>query len=97
MIASDRQVLEQLLQIVGEDGVETSPDQRRYFAEDALRGRGGIESGAELPLAVVRPPNAEAVAGLLAFCSDTDIAVVAYGAGTGLMGGARSTRPVPAP
>ncbi len=42
------------------------------------------------PLAVVRPANAQDVARVLALASEAGVSVVAYGAGTGLMGGARS-------
>lgn len=50
-------------------------------------------AGAATPLAVVRPADAVGVATLLRLASEAGTAVVAYGAGTGLMGGARSTRP----
>lgn len=63
---------------------------------DALGpSRGFRESGAEpaLPLAVVLPRSPEEVAATLRAASDTGTPVVAYGGGTGLMGGARSLRP----
>ncbi len=89
-VASGNSLLQRLVEIVGEDGIETRPDELRYFAEDALRGRGGIEDEAATPLAVVRPANAQDVARVLALASEAGVPVVAYGAGTGLMGGARS-------
>ena len=88
-----KEVLNRLSEIVGEDGVERRPAQRRYFAEDALRGRGGFAEPKSQPLAVVRPPDAIAIASVLSVCSLMNIAVVPYGAGTGLMGGARTTGP----
>ena len=65
---------------------------RRLFAEDALGSRGALPAPA-VPVAVARPASAEAVACLLAICSEGRVPVVPYGAGTGLMGGARSVRP----
>jgi alkyldihydroxyacetonephosphate synthase len=46
-----------------------------------------------MPIAVVRPADAASVAKLLAFASTESIPVTPYGAGTGLMGGARTVRP----
>jgi FAD/FMN-containing dehydrogenase len=61
---------------------------------DALRGRGGIPpEAASLPLAVLRPGSGEETARVLAAASRAAVPVVAYGAGTGLMGGARTQRP----
>src|SRR5262249_49604054 len=78
----------------GPDGVDLDDAERRYFAEDALGRRGRNESFpfAE-PLAVVRPADGQATARVLQLATEHDVAVVPYGARTGLMGGARSTRP----
>jgi FAD/FMN-containing dehydrogenase len=88
----DTRLIERLEAVAGPEGIETAPDQLRYFAEDALRGRGGAGAAA-LPLAVVRPATGEQAAGVLALASAAGVPVVPYGAGTGLMGGARSYRP----
>lgn len=85
-------LIESLSQLLDEDGVELRVEQLRYFAEDALRGRGGA-SQASTPLAVVRPATAEETARVLALAGEAGVPVVPYGAGTGLMGGARSDQP----
>jgi FAD/FMN-containing dehydrogenase len=85
--------VERLVALLGEDGVERGEDERRFYAEDALRGRGSLGEDAALPLAVVRPKDGASTAKLLALASEAGVAVVAYGGGTGLMGGARSRRP----
>ena len=72
--------------------METSPGEREFFAEDSLGRRGYIDE-AETPIAVLRPKTAEDVAKALAFCTEHRMAVVPYGAGTGLMGGARTLQP----
>src|SRR4051812_14258656 len=59
------------------------------MAEDAMGNR-GEEAQSLPPLAVVRPADAAGVARALSLCNEAGIAVVPYGAGTGLMGGARS-------
>ena len=81
-----------LEELLGPDGVEVEPDQLRYFAEDALRGRGAAPEAAT-PIAVARPATGAQTAALLKLASGADVPVVPYGAGTGLMGGARSYRP----
>ncbi len=79
---------------MGDDAVLTESDDLRYFAVDALRGRGGMPvEPPVLPLAIVRPANGEQAARLLALATQAGLPVVAYGAGTGLMGGARTQRP----
>jgi FAD/FMN-containing dehydrogenase len=85
-------LIERLAELLGPNGIELNADQLRYFAEDALRGRGGPPE-AETPLAVVRPATGDETARVLALANAARIPVVPYGAGTGLMGGARSYRP----
>ena len=85
-------LIERLGALLGTEGIETAPDQLRYFAEDALRGRGGAAEAAT-PLAVVRPASGVEAAPDPETGGDAGVAVVPYGAGTGLMGGARSQRP----
>ena len=63
------------------------------FAEDALRGRGAVGQEPARPIAVVRPADAASVAAILRIASEAGVPVVPYGAGTGLMGGARSLEP----
>ena len=93
-VTADRRLLQRLVELLGADAVDQRPSQRRFFAEDALGRRGPPTAEASaLPLAVVRPSTSEEVAFLLALASDAGIPVVSYGAGTGLMGGARSLRP----
>ena len=87
---SDQRLIDQLRALLGPDGIEQRPDQLAYFAEDAMGRRSSIEKEPELPLAVVRPASAEQAASVLALAAEAGVAVVPYGAGTGLMGGARS-------
>ncbi|MPZ48718.1 MAG: FAD-binding protein [Dehalococcoidia bacterium] len=85
-------LLDRLTNLLGPDAVGRRSAERRFFAQDALGSRAAA-SEAAVPLAVVRPATAEEVAGVLALASEAGVPVVAYGAGTGLMGGARSLRP----
>ncbi|HLF77785.1 MAG TPA: FAD-binding oxidoreductase [Dehalococcoidia bacterium] len=93
MSANEDKLLQRLTALVGDEGVETKQEERRFFAEDALRGRGGLGETEALPLAVVRPADAGSVAAVLTACTEAGVPVVPYGAGTGLMGGARTVRP----
>ncbi len=81
-----------LTALLGPEGVELAPAELRYFAEDALRGRGSAVEAAT-PLAVVRPASGKQTAALLRLAGENRVPVVPYGAGTGLMGGARSYQP----
>jgi FAD/FMN-containing dehydrogenase len=87
---SDQRLIDRLLDLLGKDGVELRPDQLAYFAEDAMGRRSSGETEPEPPLAVVRPASAEQTGSLLALAAEAGVSVVPYGAGTGLMGGARS-------
>ena len=78
---------------LGEEAVDRTPEGLRYFAEDALGRRGANGGPPATPLAVVRPGTAEETAALLGLAGEAGVPVVPYGAGTGLMGGARSERP----
>lgn len=92
----DPSVEEQLVGIAGRPHVETDPAARAAAAMDGLRpGRAALIVGLErsTPLAVVRPATVEEVSGVLRVAAATGLAVVPYGGGTGLMGGARSVRP----
>ena len=88
------ELLRQVRTIVGDEAVLTDEGALRYFAVDALRGRAGISVEAPvLPRAVVRPASGEETARVLALATHTGTPVVPYGAGTGLMGGARTQEP----
>jgi FAD/FMN-containing dehydrogenase len=69
--------------------VELGVEERSDLALDSLGDRGRDQPLA-LPIAVIRPRDTNAVARLLALSNEEHVPVVAYGAGTGLMGGARS-------
>ncbi len=88
-INAEQRFLEQLAEILEPEALEVEADQRRFFATDAL-GRRGDPPEPQLPLAVARPGSASQVAKLLALASEAKVAIIPYGAGTGLMGGARS-------
>jgi len=90
---TSKRLIERLTDLLGPEAVDRRPTERRDFAEDALGGRSGALPDATTPLAVIRPADAEGVARTLAIAAESGVAVVAYGAGTGLMGGARSIRP----
>lgn len=84
-------LLRRLAAVVGDEGVATADAELRYFAVDALRGRGRAgPQGDALPLAVVRPGDAQQTARVLEIASDAGVPVVPWGSGTGLMGGART-------
>lgn len=90
--AAQRQFLQRLAEALGAGAVRRGAAARRTFATDAAQGRLTPPGPEALPLAVVRPADAQGVAKTLALAQAADVAVVAYGAGTGLMGGARSVR-----
>lgn len=87
-------LIDKLVALVGAEGVVLDDADRRYFSEDALgrRGRNDVFESAD-PLVIVRPADAATTARVLQLATEHGVPVVAYGAGTGLMGGARSTRP----
>jgi alkyldihydroxyacetonephosphate synthase len=92
----DQTVVERLVAAVGPDNVETRASERRAFAADGLRaGRAALVPVAPPlpPLAIVRPDGAAEVAAVLRVAAESGLAVVPYGGGTGLMGGARVVRP----
>jgi glycolate oxidase subunit GlcD len=79
-------MLRELARIVGGEHALEAPEDSPYN-RDASRRR-GVEGRAE---AVVRPGSAEEVARVLAWCYEHDVAIVARGGGTGMMGGAVAT------
>ena len=88
-----RRFLDKLAGRLGRDAVVEDEESRRFLAADSLGGRRGETATPVLPLAVLRPADAGAVAAALAAATEAAVPVVPYGAGTGLMGGARSLRP----
>jgi FAD/FMN-containing dehydrogenase len=85
-------LLRRIADVIGNDALDLRETEREFFSRDALGSRGNRPEPV-LPLGVVRPADAEAVARLLSLCSQEGVPVIAYGAGTGLMGGARSEVP----
>jgi FAD/FMN-containing dehydrogenase len=85
-------LIDKLTALLGPEGVTFDPEELIYFSEDALRGRGAAPEAAT-PLAVARPATGAQTAALLRLASEDRIPIVPYGAGTGLMGGARSYQP----
>ena len=84
-----------LLEICGEDSVDSSAATRIRHAAgrsyiDLLRLRSGKLECA--PDAVVTPPDADAVAAVLAACSEARCAVVPFGGGTSVVGGVAPLR-----
>ncbi|HEY8448856.1 MAG TPA: FAD-binding oxidoreductase [Bacillota bacterium] len=80
----------QLASLVGPAFIELSQRARQWAMWDAAgpyRLDGLAQHGIE-PLAVVRPGSAEEVASVLRWAARHGIAIVARGAGTGVMGGA---------
>jgi glycolate oxidase subunit GlcD len=77
----------ELSRIVGSEHVLEAPAGSHYN-HDAARRR-GVEGRAE---AVVLPGSAAEVAAVLGWCYAHDVAIVARGGGTGMMGGAVATQ-----
>ncbi len=92
MTTTESLLLRKLRDALGDEAVIEDDGERALLAEDALGRRGGDE-GAAMPVAVVRPRSASDVARALSLAAKAGTPVVAYGAGTGLMGGARTTTP----
>jgi alkyldihydroxyacetonephosphate synthase len=80
--------------LLGDDAVSDDAAGLEFYSHDALGAqRGGAVPGPALPLAVVHPSTPAQAAAVIARCAADRIAVVPYGGGTGLMGGARTLRP----
>ncbi|MGM0558217.1 MAG: FAD-binding oxidoreductase [Myxococcota bacterium] len=85
-------LVDDLAEIVGRAYVLTDvPDRLAYNADcwprGIIRTRGRRLEG-NLPLAIVQPRNEHEVAGLIAWARETGTALVPYGAGSGVCGGA---------
>ena len=85
-------MLARLRRLLGADAVLTGAEDLDFFSQDSLGRRGHVEDTAR-PLAVVQPVRAVDVAHVLALCSEERVPLVPFGAGTGLMGGARTLAP----
>jgi alkyldihydroxyacetonephosphate synthase len=88
-------IREQFLDALGGGGVcEDAATRARHAGGqayvDIVRRRYG--DAAEAPDAVLLPPDAAAVAGVLAICSRAGVAVVPWGGGTSVVGGLSSLR-----
>jgi alkyldihydroxyacetonephosphate synthase len=89
------EVREQLLDVLGADGVRDDDASRARHAGgqsyvDIVRRR--YADAGDAPDAILLPADAEAVAGVLAVCSRTGVAVVPWGGGTSVVGGLASLR-----
>src|SRR5690242_1018459 len=87
-------VVQRLSEALDEAAVRIDERSLEYFAADALGGqRGGRDAAAPaLPIAVIEPCTTEELSAVMRICHDERIPVTPYGAGSGLMGGARSLR-----
>jgi FAD/FMN-containing dehydrogenase len=82
----------QLRDIVGTDHVLDDGESRAYYASDALGdARSRDMPRAALPIAVVMPGTTAEVAAIARCAAREGLHMVPRGAGTGLMGGGRST------
>jgi alkyldihydroxyacetonephosphate synthase len=89
------QMLSQLRDIAGSDGVRTDHEERVLHAAgkgypDLVRLRAGEPDGA--PDAVVLPRDAAEVAAVLELCARGSLAVVPFGGGTSVVGGVAPLR-----
>ena len=80
-----RALVDELVELVGADGVITDPSRLLAYESDALTAYRFP------PRAMVLPKDTEQAAGVLAALSKRDIPIVPRGAGTGLSGGALAT------
>ena len=88
----DIKTLKKIIEIVGEDSVLDSYEDRLKFSRDRLpfttfHLRAGTVTEA-LPSAVVKPRTEDELINVLAVANKSNIAVIAYGAGLGVLGGA---------
>ena len=81
-LARRAELVRRLGRLVDEGGLIHRPEDLVAYECD------GLSAYRQAPLAVALPTSAEQVSGLLQACTDLDIPVVPWGAGTGLSGGA---------
>ena len=91
---ADSAFIDTVRRILPSDAVRTDDATLTDFAVDALGPQRGFldDTPPVPPLAVVEPATTEELAAVLRAANDARISVTPYGAGTGLMGGARSLR-----
>jgi glycolate oxidase len=82
----EKRVVDVLKQIVGAEHVLTTPEDLMCYSYDATPGFSGM------PVAVVRPANAQEVSKILALCNETKTPVYTRGAGTNLSAGCVPTK-----
>jgi FAD/FMN-containing dehydrogenase len=82
-------LIDRLLAELGPGSVDLSVEERQNLESDAI-GRRGLTQAPAMPLAIIRPDDAAAAGRALALANESGVPVVPYGAGTGLMGGART-------
>ncbi len=88
----DAALIDEVAELVGAEHVATDPiatatHAHDWWPRDLMRRRAGERLAT--PDAVVAPPNGDEVAALVRFCAAHDLALVPFGAGTGVCGGAR--------
>jgi len=92
--AARGQVLRALVEALGPDRVLADEASLRRLAGDMFgRWRGGQTPPPLPPLVVVRPRSTEEVAAAVRRAAVLQVPLVAFGGGTGLMGGARTIAP----
>ena len=90
---NEKDFLLEINQITSRDHVITDERVLDDYAVDALPANRLGGPGHVRPLAVVRPQSTEHVAAILRAATAAGAAVVPYGGGTGVMGGATTIRP----
>lgn len=85
-----------IIDALGREAVSTDPADLERYVWDALRpsrGFAGFDRLAPQPRLVMRPRSSEEIAAAIRLAAAQGLAVVAYGGGSGLMGGAIPLRP----
>ena len=82
ILAARDTIVAGLTEIVGQDWVVSSEEERRAYETDALTAYRAV------PLAVVLPASTDEVSAVARFLSENGVKMVARGAGTSLSGGA---------
>lgn len=85
-LAGHKGLLDQLVQILGPDNVQTDDAARAFFAEDTFRSF-------ETPLASISPTSTEELSRAAAACHDARVALVPRGGGMSYTDGYLHTRP----
>lgn len=92
--AEAARLIARLRQTLRSEQVIDDPEQLRKRAADMLTpGRGGSLPPVHMPLAAAAPHSTEEVAATVRIAAELAVPIVAFGGGTGLMGGARTTVP----